>query len=203
MVSLYRWHQFWRVINKLLQPLPSGRPPAAEGVLQLSARKASHINTQQSSYFNGKLCGANCTSDLRLIWYRSRVQIPAPEIGNSEALHVFPQLPHASAGITIIIILPCYSLSLFFFILKMILVFPPLFRLPITLLHSGGTRKPIVRPNLSILSGIRQTWSCLFPWRHTGGVDLQTHLFLISVRTEVSSKYQAPAFYSGGKNLGT
>jgi hypothetical protein len=153
MVSLYRWHQFWRVINKLLQPLPSGRPPAAEGVLQLSAREESHINTQESSYFNGKLCGANCTSDLCLIWYRSRVQNPAPETGYSEALHAFPQLPHASAGI--IIILPCYSLSPSLFILKMILDFPHLFCLPITLFQLGGTGKPIVRRNLSILSGIR------------------------------------------------
>jgi len=54
MVSLYRWHQFWRVINKLLQPLPSGRPPAAEGVLQLSAREASHINTQRVLLFQRK-----------------------------------------------------------------------------------------------------------------------------------------------------
>jgi len=117
MVSLYRWHQFWRVINKLLQPLPSGRPPAAEGVLRLSAREASHINTQESSYFNGKLRGANCTSDLRLIWYRFQVQNSAPETGYSDALHVFTQSPHASAGIIIIIIiiiiLACYSLGLF------------------------------------------------------------------------------------------
>jgi len=159
MVSLYRWHQFWRVINKLLQPLPSGRPPAAEGVLQLSAREASHINTQESSYFNVKLCGANCTSDLRLIWYRFQVQNSAPETGYSEALHVFPQSPHASAGIIIIIIiiLACYSLGLFLFILKMVLVFPSLFCLPIPLLHSGDTGKPIAGRNLSILSGIRQT----------------------------------------------